>query len=915
MSFKKNGFAFAILSFLPLRIYSTCLGVPQTWTGVTDQTWNTTTNWSGTCVPGTGAVTDTETVTFATPGGGGGSISLNVPSGVGLGSLTFNNGSTSYTISSSPADRFIQFNGASSVLSVLAGSHTISSPVNVNNTTLHVTIASGSTLTNEGVLVEAVGSTSSLIFDGAGQFINNPAVGGQGVSIKGLITQSSGSVLNQNTTASAVTGSFFQATQGFTIQGGSYTQQNSGAITAAGSGCVSNTATGTFTLTSGAVSNINSGSVASNLGSTGSFLGYGGILFNGGTFSNTNSGPISGSNAIGAAIVSLGSIAINGGDLSNTNSGDCSGSGIGVVILGSAITMNGGTLTLSNSGNISGTLNTGSVLSSGTTLTMNGGTLINTANTGTLTGTNTFGSLIQAISSIAINGGTLINHDTVLTPAITLGTSGNLAGQGSFNTPSLTNLIAIANSGTVTPGNPGVGASNPGTMTIHGSYTQLSSGKLIVNLLNSSTFSQLNIDGTLGTAQLAGTLQVGLSPGATVSPGDIYTIVQTTNGVTGTFAEIINSTLSLTPQVTYLANTVEISFTPTLGPSLTSFTETLLSSVNEINTRLSRQMMRLRGRFASSKLEKEIARNTQFIAARQNFQVDSPKERVDSHLPWDIYFGPTGNFGRLDSKGTQTGFDYWSAGALAGFDYAFSQAGVGFLFNYDHIAGHKSNTGRFTLDEAHGSLYGTYTPILDFALNAIVGGSYEWYQMRRAIGPGLHDAIGNPDGGEFDSLLGIEYTFSRRKFQNLPKALEITPFASLQYIYLTVGEYTEKEAGLFDLHIKNQNVESLRSTLGGRLNYTWQKNASAFPNLTMILDLAWQREYLDHNRSIGFSPIAFVQPSSTLIAPGAGRNFVLAGIDFLAKISEKYGFEASYDFQWNEIFLDHNFYLGFDMKF
>lgn len=958
MKRKKYSLLLAILSFLPLEMHSTCGGVPQTWTGATDQTWNTTTNWSGSCIPGIGAITDTETVTFATPGPGGGSISLDVVSGVGLGSLTFNNGSTSYTISPSPAGRFIQFNGASSTLSVLAGSHTITSPINVNNTTLNISIANGSTLTFQGLLSEAVGSTSSILFDGAGQWTNDPTVAGQGISIAGLITQSNGTMLNKHTTPSAALGSLLQATQGITIQGGLFTQTNSGAITATGTGCVSSSLSGTFTLTSGSVSNANSGTVTSNTGGVGIVLRYnGGFLIQGGTLSNTNSNTISGTNAIGVAISSSGTFTMNGGTISCINTGACNGGALGIIFNSATHTMSGGdltflnqapvsssfgnvyfttnynmsggTFTLSNSGDISGTLGVGSILSATGSIVLSGGTLTNTANTGSISGVGSAGSLIQSFTSISIDGGTLLNDDTVRAPILTIGTNGNLAGKGFFNDTALSNTIAVTNGGTLTPGNAGVGAASPGTMTISGGYTQSASGKLIVNILNGSTFSQLDINGTPGTATLSGALEVGLSPGSAILPGDIYTIVQTTQGVIGTFSQLISSTPGFIPSLTYLANAVQLSFlinpeqsssSLSLQNFLNRFTEPLLSSINETNIRLERQMARLRSRFSRSTQNKETAftnpSDLSFVAARNNFNVKPIQQRAN--LPWDVYFGPTGNFGTVDSEGTQIGFDYWSSGVLAGFDYAFSQAGVGFLTNYDHIVGHKKEAGKFTIDELHGSVYSTYAPIPDLALNAVIGGSYEWYQMRRVTGLGSHDALGSPQGGECDALLGVEYTFSHRKFLKIPKRLEITPLASLQYIYLHVGGYTEEEASTFDLRVKEQTVQSLRSTLGARLNYTWLKDIctpSLFPNLTVAIDLAWQREFLDHNRSIGFAPIAFVQPSSTLIVPGSGRNFVLAGIDLFAKTSERYGFEASYDFEWNTVFIDHSFYLGLDIRF
>jgi outer membrane autotransporter protein len=271
------------------------------------------------------------------------------------------------------------------------------------------------------------------------------------------------------------------------------------------------------------------------------------------------------------------------------------------------------------------------------------------------------------------------------------------------------------------------------------------------------------------------------------------------------------------------------------------------------------------------------------------------------------------NFGNISANGTQSGFDYWSAGALAGFDYTFANAGVGFMANYDYIKGHEDTTGQFHINEAHGSLYGTISPkrLPELSFNAILGGSYEWYGFDRTITTSTEKPVGRTRGGEFDALLGVEYTIENRG--KMTKGLKIVPLVSAQYVYLRVGEYDETNGGSYNFHYDSQTVQSLRSTLGSRLGYTWTKDSSF--KLVSELDFAWQREFMNHNLEVGYTTIAFVQPNSTAIIPGSGRNLILAGIDLEAVFKEKYGCNASYDFEWNEQFLDHSFQVGFNANF
>ena len=105
---------------------------------------------------------------------------------------------------------------------------------------------------------------------------------------------------------------------------------------------------------------------------------------------------------------------------------------------------------------------------------------------------------------------------------------------------------------------------------------------------------------------------------------------------------------------------------------------------------------------------------------------------------------------------------------------------------------------------------------------------------------------------------------------------------------------------------------SLSSMLGARMNYIVKTSEVL---MKIEFDGAWQREYLNHNRAISYTPLnASGVPDSTT-AIGMGRNSWLFGIDFLATIQEKVQLEASCDFKWNSLFVDSFFYLGVGGEF
>jgi hypothetical protein len=459
----------------------------------------------------------------------------------------------------------------------------------------------------------------------------------------------------------------------------------------------------------------------------------------------------------------------------------------------------------------------------------------------------------------------------------------------------------------------------PGTLALgeNGSYRQTADGTLLINVADAQTYGQL----MAASAELNGTLQINGLSQFDVQPGETLTVLHAPQGVTGSFSHIESANLpSLVPLVAYLGNSVQLSFSPTLSSYIGGVSQTLFASVNHLNIRLDRQMQRLRGRFEPeipyAPPSPKVQEGTALLMADNDEQrvFLEPVSQKRQKRPCNAYIGPIGSVGTVDSRTHQAGIDYWSAGVLAGFDYAWSNVGAGICWEYERIgATAKDNWGRFHIDHMEASLYTTFTPFPHLALNGIVGGGVEWYHIDRHTGTfsTKKTARAAPSGGEFNALLGAEYAFSQDSFSWMPDRLVVAPMASLQYIILSIDRYKERGAGLFDLKIGHQHAESLRSLLGGKVNYSWIWTDLSF---AVQADAAWQREYLDSDRSVAFAPLNIVGPAGTVSVVGAGRNTALAGIDFLFTWYDRYGLDASYDYEWNSVFQDHFFYLGFNVS-
>jgi outer membrane autotransporter protein len=638
-----------------------------------------------------------------------------------------------------------------------------------------------------------------------------------------------------------------------------------------------------------------------------------------------------------------GDVVLNSGVVTLINQGSIFGAGspaFGTFAdFSGNFTMNGGMFNIINEGAVSTNDTTHFTVGAGLEvdglLTINGGTFkINTINIGPPT-VGVAGAGVFAPSGIVVQGGRLINNGIITTgaiPSVVVGKNGTLEGNGTIGGgPQIPPLPSeVINNGTVIPGDPD---SVPGTINFVGTYTQNASGTLQINILNSTSFGQVST----GTANIAGNLNVGGVSGMRVRPGDTFVIVNAPSGVNGTFSNVqmINHH-SFIPMVFYFPDSVLLALN---GGSYPVFHQSIFASTNHRNLRLEREMQKIQERFEKKAVVKTASKRTAASFSSNGFSViptnmtanQGSKEEIafvryqtlekqhqlDQEIvskyceqyPANFYFGPIGTVGEVKTKRDQVGYNEWSAGAIAGFDYAFAHAGIGALIDYEYVHGDvKNHWGKFNIDQLHGSLYAVYAPkpVPELAFNGIIGGGYEWIDVQRNTGlTGGTKAHGKPRAIEFDALFGIEYTVSHHNFKFIP-------MVNIQYIFLDIDKYTEHKAGIFDLAVGSQRPKSLRSQLGAWISNTWQWQDLTF---TPELNLGWQREYLDNNHSLKFSTINFPAPSGTQTVIGAGRNTFLAGLDLMFTLFGQYGIEASYDFEYNSLFHDQSFYLGFNVRF
>lgn len=720
-----------------------------------------------------------------------------------------------------------------------------------------------------------------------------------------------------SSSADAVGGSFWNNNGDFYMTAGAWSNINHGEVNGRNTFGTLIEILGKYEMTDGLVEHSNYGKIRYATGISGDitygvgFKVQGDYWMYGGTTSYANYEEVeSAQTSVGVIHLVEGDHTHNGGVFSLANYARVTGGGIGVAaeIVGH-LTINDGLFSNSN-GEESLATDFGSI-----------------------------GSLVKA-DSIEVNGGMFVNDDTVATDHFFVRPYGTMAGAGQYYDQHIGFTTNVVMQGMNIVGDPAPGGL-PGIATINGTYSQTSTGTLAINVLNNSNVSKLIVT---GPASISGELLVGASPGFDVTPGATYPILQANGGLSGTFGSVVSYNLPsyVALHVLYFPDLAEFVFSPNIVKYV-RLQQPVFSSVNETNMRLQVQMGRQRGHFTKntpivSKPKQATKKTTghlqeevsiQFVSnsfdeniAASNVEKEKTQRLTETvsapqELPWNFYIGPKGQIGNvLSKKDTQQGYSDWSAGFFTGIDYAWSQVGVGLLAEYERATANVGkHWGHFTIDNVHASLYSTYAPASapEFSLQGIIGGGYDFYSIDRNIGnPENQKTKSSPGAGEFDAFFGLEYAIRKSNVSGMPKCLQIIPLASVQFMYLTIGEYKEKGADSFDMKIGSQHPKSLRTSLGFRVNENWNwTNVSFSPELTF----AWQREFFDKGQTIDFTPIGQPQYGVSLKLPRVGRNIALAGVDLLLTLYKRHGIEAGYNFEYNSMYHTHFMYMSYNIRF
>ena len=260
-----------------------------------------------------------------------------------------------------------------------------------------------------------------------------------------------------------------------------------------------------------------------------------------------------------------------------------------------------------------------------------------------------------------------------------------------------------------------------------------------------------------------------------------------------------------------------------------------------------------------------------------------------------------GSYLHQDPQGTVNGYsaDIW--GVAFGFDrYFFPNLMLGLSGGYarNKITTADPNTGA-DADSYQAGIYGNLARE-DYYLDGVFSFAYNKYNASRHIAFGTTNRIGksNYNGQQYSGYLEGGYAFAVSGFT-------ITPLASVHYMRLQLGDYTEAEAGDLNLHVESQGYNMLQAGAGAKLSCQLTgRDVRIVPEL--------------HGKFL----YDFIgdQQQATATFTGGGASFATKGFDpprasgnLGAKLTlmtkNNLSFALNYDYEWKSGYYSHNGYF------
>jgi len=233
---------------------------------------------------------------------------------------------------------------------------------------------------------------------------------------------------------------------------------------------------------------------------------------------------------------------------------------------------------------------------------------------------------------------------------------------------------------------------------------------------------------------------------------------------------------------------------------------------------------------------------------------------------------------------------YTAGDIMAGVSYRMtSNLSIGVLFDYNHTDAKTDAYGSKTIVNSFTpGIFATYFE-KGFYANGLFAFGFNQYNNNRqitALGPLNGTANSDPSGQQYTTDIDLGYDFHPNK------QWTFGPTAGLTYSHLYIDSFSETGAPAADLNMNSQSLDSLRSRLGGHVEYlTKVGNIVLQPNLSAM----WQHEYITDNPNYtgSFQLYSSPVPLTVPYAQG-GSDSALLGCGLTATLDSSMAFYLNY---------------------
>jgi autotransporter-associated beta strand protein len=253
----------------------------------------------------------------------------------------------------------------------------------------------------------------------------------------------------------------------------------------------------------------------------------------------------------------------------------------------------------------------------------------------------------------------------------------------------------------------------------------------------------------------------------------------------------------------------------------------------------------------------------------------------------------SGNIILANLPGTAIGHaNFTTGGVITGVDYNMaSHLVIGALFSYAYTGAKLDNAGSALQDNSYSP--GIYLGFRKhgFYVDALGSYTYNAYTMHRNITFTAPESVASssPHSNQFDLNAMAGYNF------HLRHGLKLGPAVGVGYTHMNISGYTETGSAA-DLTVSPMSVDSLRSLVGGRIEYAWHPAGLSVP-VDFSANAFWQHEFLNGSRGITASFTELGTGSFVIDTAGPERDSALLGAGVSGNLTRNITLFVNYESQ------------------